>query len=354
MLGYCYLAKLRRTAKGYELDQELFQGAHRELMLAYDLGRDNARVKAAVLSNLGILHQRAQNHGLSARFFALRKPLGFVSSEEAGAHAWLYARSLYYTHEPDKAADEVASAPGDVPQSYVAPLLEREAFYRMAAGQYERAAGLYAKLFDRGYIQGEASLARARLSHGFALFKLKREDQAQAALRSALAHAEKLAIVPRDAERLIDSDPVRIQLVAYGLLSRMGPDAKRLDALEKRAALLPKAKSHFEESYLPTVIENRLSLAAVSDRVQPGKAVGWMKEALKLAEELGDTDQYLANAVYRTAVAYLAHAWLHPQLYAQEDSDRIQKIVDKCVQAYESQARPVVMLDYQNLNLRLH
>jgi hypothetical protein len=353
MMGYCLLEKLKRTAKGLEIDQDLFQSAHRELMLAYDLGRDNARVKAAVLSNLGVLHIRAQNYGLAARFLGLRKPLGFVSSAEAGAHAWLLARALYYTHEPDKAADELAQAPGDVPQGYVAPLLEREAFYRMAAAQYERAAGLYAKLFERGAIQGDVSLAKARLSQGFALFKLKREPEAQAALRTALVHAEKLSLVPKDRDRLIDSDPLRIQLAAHGLLSRMGPDARRLESLEKRAALLPQAKAYFDEAYLPLLIQNRLTLAAVSDRIQPGKAPSWMKEALQLAEELGDANQYLSNAVYRTGISYLAHALLHPQLYAREDTQRIAKIVERCTQAYEMQKGPTPLLDYQKLKLAM-
>lgn len=353
MLGHCLLEKLKRTAKGLEIDQDLFQNAHRELMLAYDLGRDNARVKAAVLSNLGVLHLRAQNHGLAARFLALRKPLGFISSAEAGAHAWLYARTLYYTHEPDRAADELAQVPGDVPQSFVAPLLEREAFYRMAAAQYEQAAALYSKLFERGYIQGDVSLAKARLSQGFALFKLKRDALAQAALRTALVHADKLAIVSKDQVRLIDSDPVRIQLAAHGLLSRMGPDSKRLEALEKRAALLPKAKEYFNEAYLPLLIENRLTLATVSDRIQPGKAVSWMKDALKLAEELGESDQYLSHAVYRTSVAYLSHALLHAPLYAGQDAARIKKIIDKCTKAYEMQKGPVPMLDYQKLKLAM-
>lgn len=357
LLGYCHLEKLRRTASGLEIDPDLFQSAHRDLMLAHDLGRDNARVRAAVLDNLGILHQRAQNHGLAARFFALRKPLGFVSSAEAGSFAWLYARSLYHAHEADRAADELASVPGDVPQAFVAPLLEREAFYRVAAGQYERAAKIYGKILDKSYghpIEGDLSLAKVKLSYGFALFKNGRVRDAQPVLKAALAHAERLKPVSRGRERLIDFEPVRIQLIAHGLLSRMGTDADRLAAIEKRAALLPQAEKHFgEEGYLPIVIENRLTWAALADRAQPGMAAGKMKEALELAEKFGGQDQWLSAAVYRTAAAYLAHGWLHSPLYSKGESERVRKIVDQCVHAYDTQGAGSAQLAYQKLKLQL-
>lgn len=354
LLGYCYLAKLLRTSSGYEVDPSFFQSAHRDLMLAYDLGRDNARIKAAALMDLGILHQRAQNHGLAAKFFALREPLGFSSSVEAGSFAWLYARSLYYTHEADKAAEELAHSPGDVPQEFVGPLLEHEAFYRTAARQYGQASELYAKLLESGYIQGDANLAKVNLSYGFALFSLKREKEAQAVLRTSLLHADRLAPVSKGKDRLIDFDPLRIKLVAYGLLSRTGSDSERLTALEKRAELLPQAQKLFDTSYLPTVIENRLYMGALYTKVQPAAAASRMKEALKLAEELGDSDAgYLSNAVYRVATEYLAHAWLHSEFYAGEDPGRIRKVVEKCLHAYEHQQGPQPLLDYQRLKLEL-
>src|ERR1019366_4670361 len=136
----------------------------------------------------------------------------------------------------------------------------------------------------------------------------------------------------------IDFNPVRIRLAAYGLLSRLGSDSERLDALEKRAALLPEAKPLFDTSYLPTLIENRLDLAAVSTRVEPAVAVTRMKEALESAEELGDSELgYLSNAVYRTAVQFLSHGWLHPELYLAVKSDRIRKVVEKCLETYDKQ-----------------
>ena len=112
LLGYCYLDKLLRTSYGFDFDEELFLSAHRNLMLAYDLGRENERIQASALMDLGILHQRVQNYGLSARFFELRRKLGsgasggspgsFVSQDELVGFEWLYANALFYIHQPVK------------------------------------------------------------------------------------------------------------------------------------------------------------------------------------------------------------------------------------------------------------
>ena len=155
VLGYCYLDKLLRLSDGYDFDPSLLENAHRNLMLAYDLGRDNARIKAAALMDLALLHQRVQNHGLAAQFFSKRKALGFVSDEDAARFAWVYGRSLFYANQPDKAAAELGASMKIAPAKNQVAYAERRAFYLVSAGGYGEAVEAYNKLFGGHQLQGD-------------------------------------------------------------------------------------------------------------------------------------------------------------------------------------------------------
>jgi hypothetical protein len=354
MMAYCYLEKLSRTADGYDFSTPLFESAHRNLMLAYDVGRDNVRVRAAALMNLGLLHQRAQNHGLATKFFATRKPLGFVSDEDEARFHWFYARSLFYTHQPDLAAAEITLAQSlkSFPKAYIYPFEERRAFYLQAAQKCGPAAEAYAKLLASNHITGDLNLAKANLGYGFCLVKLKRDAEARTVLQTSIGYIDRLLVIPKGEDRLIDFQPVRLKCDAYGLLARVGTPAERIAALEKRATLLPQATALYNDG--PALeIQNRLQLAELYSPKDPAKAAVKMREALALAEKLGDSGQYLSRAVYQTAVNYLTHVILHRTVYANESGATIKKVVDKILAAYTQQKQPQPVLEYQKAKLQI-
>jgi hypothetical protein len=350
-LGACYLDKLQRLSQGYDFDRETFEAAHRNLMLAYDLGRDNARIKASALMDLGLLHQRVQNHGLAAKFFAKRKDLGFISDEDSARFAWFYGQSLFYSNQPDKAADELGRVVN--PKNYSGPLLDRWAFYLQAAGKYESATQAYQKLFQSGFLKGDLNLAKAYLGYGFSLFKLKRETEARTALNQSLDHASHLQILPKDQDRLMDFLPVRLQLDAFGLLAQTGTKAERLDALEKRGDLLTAAKvadnTELFDDGLSLLIQNRLQIA----KLDPARSARMIQDSLRLAEKLGDSGQYLSHAVYQVAVDSLENGILHPEFSSPAESASIRKLVDKSIHAYEAQRNAQPVLEHQKLKLQI-
>ena len=354
LLGYCYLDKLLREAKGFDFDEELFLNAHRNLMLAYDLGRENERIQASALMDLGILHQRVQNYGLAARFFELRRKLGsgsFVSEDELVSYEWLYANALFYIHQPSKAADRIAVALKQPSYVNSVPLQERRAFYLEASGKYREAVEIYATLLPSGKIQGDLNLAKAYLNYGHGLFKLKRESEARHAFALSLEHANLLHIIPKGKERKIDFNPLRIQLVCYGFLAQIGTEPERLSALQKRGALLVQAADLSAPGILddmnPTIIRNLLQQAELLAPTQPDEAANRLGEALVYAKKFGDVSQYLGSAIFHAEKDYMIFAALHPELSRPADTKLLSKLVDKTLHAYDAQTPIQPQIAYQ-------
>lgn len=343
LLGSVQLERFLRRADAYKIDLPLFDKTHRNLSLAYDLGRDNQRIKAAALQNLAMLHQRVQNHGLAARFLQRRRDLGFTSGEEKAANAWLLARSLFYTYQPERAAEELSRVLDDktlkLPPEFLVPLRERRAFYLADAGKHELAAKEYDELLAAGAITGEMNLAKVYLAQGYSHFKNKKGKSAREAFQKAAEQAEKLSKIPAGGDRLIAFEPARLLLVAYGFLGQLGERADREVALDKRKNLLLSRRDLLLE-WRSAYIQNRLQAAVLAEKHDAKLAASQIREALDVALTLGKDDQFIARAVYETGVAYLAHALAHPELYKNSDTEQIQNLVNGATAAYD-QMKPL-------------
>ena len=350
VLGYCYLEKLMRKANGYDFDAAVLQSAHRSLMLAYDLGRDNPRIRASALMNLGILHLRVQNPGQAARYFAFRKALGFESEAEKARFAYLYARALEFSRQPDEAAAELKDV---VESARSVPGEERRAFNLAFSSKYSEAATIYQGLLSARKIEGDENLAKANLVFGFALLKIKRDGEARLALLRALEHASRLSREKRSADRMIDFDPLRLRLVAQGLLAQVGGVDERASAAAARVELLESAQDLMGDWAMARVQARAQVAELESKRGRHEAAARSLQDALRLAIEYGDTEQYLGQITYRTAVNYLAHAILHREVYAKLETKAIAKLVSKCREAFEAQKVSEPVLDAQSLRLQI-
>ena len=124
-------------------------------------------------------------------------------------------------------------------------------------------------------------------------------------------------------------------------------------ALEKRSLLLDEAHGLYED-WLSLAIQNRLQLAKLYTRTDPAHAAVKMREALAFAEKLGNSGQYLSHAVYQATEDYLAHGFLYPELYRQENAETIRKVVEKSLKTYDTQkaaAQPV--WDFQKRKIKM-
>ncbi len=348
LLGYCYFQKMLLLAKGPEFDQNLFQKSHYSLMLAYDLGRDNQRVKASALTNLGLLHQRVQNAGLSARFFALRKSLGFTSPDEQAQQAWLAARSFGRGGQAERAAQELKGIPKALEN---APILERQAFYSMLAGEYKEAAVLYDRVLKTGQVTSEINQAKIHFGYGFTLFKLNEFTRAQTELNLSLASLEKLKPSRPTPDRYLDFHPARLQMNIYGYLSQMGSPAERAAALEKRIALVGANQTLLDDAR-SAQIQNLIQLAELNAKSDPQQALVKLNEALAGAAEYGTSDGFTSHAVFRTLVNYLSFGVLNPRIPS-PTSDHVRNLVTQTIQAYDEQKISQVVLDYQKLKIQI-
>ena len=256
LMGYCKLEKLERLSSGYEVDRKLFEESHRHFMLALDLARDNTRVTASALMNLGILHARLQNHGLAARFFEKRAESGFLSAQEEADFRWLQTRSLlrsYQENDAIAAIEKFLLSPNakTLAPAQKAPFEERLAFLQSLVGKHEAAEKGYRSLLDKKAITGDENLAKAHLNLGRVLLKQGKSDLARTELARALEFSDKLANsaekTPKT-ERFTGYEPRRLQLIILGFLGQVGTTKQKLEALERRISLLKDSAGFLDES----------------------------------------------------------------------------------------------------------
>jgi len=349
LLGSCYLQKLLRTTKGLEFSDDLMQNANRSLMLAYDLGRDNIRLQASALMDLGILHAHIQNYGLAVRFFSLRKALGFSSPQEKASFEWLYANALFLSHQAEVAAAEIA----EIDSSLMKPAMqERRAFYLVAAEKYPEAILAYENFFKSPQPQDQQSLAKINLSYAYALFHDKKEVEAKAQFYLAIQSLDRLSRISQSVEHPVEFEPKRLKLFAYGFLSQIGSSNERIEALKKRIELL-KDNSSLLEDQKSAVIEAELQISKLLIKIDPKQVGDHLREAFKISESLGQESQFLSHAPLAASIAGLVQGILHPDLQTSEDQKRLQSLVHKCEQAFEGTKVPQDYLIYQDLKLKI-
>ena len=166
-LGYLYHEQFIRSARGFDVDSDLAQKAHRSYLFAIDAAFDNERIQAAALQNLGLLHTSLKNYSMAAEFFQKRHRLPFLNNEQNQAVSWFEAKSLYQSYRASEALNVMEEIPGDPGANRVA-FLEKQAFYAWNAGQYNKSVELYKRLIPE---LGKKVNSGIYLSYGYALSK---------------------------------------------------------------------------------------------------------------------------------------------------------------------------------------
>ena len=320
LLGYAYMEKMRRTAIGAEFDSVAFENAHRHLMLANDLGRDNVRVRISALMNLGILHERALNHALAARYFFLRLKLPFENRDERSRFDYLYARALDRSRQPEAALKVLADVPvKDAPPA----MIERQGYEAALAGHFETACEYYEKLLSHPEnVTGDENIAKIQLMYGYSLLRAGRKASAVLNLQTSLTHLKKLKMIERDQDHIVALDPARLIMIANGLLAQAALDSNlEVSALKERAQILS-ANLKTIDGAGDALIQAHLQMAAAMQTVNLKNMLEELNQALALAEKSGGDGGFLSRAIFRTLVSYFSVATVQPDLFRAGDSGR--------------------------------
>ncbi|MCB0342211.1 MAG: hypothetical protein KDD59_08195 [Bdellovibrionales bacterium] len=314
-IGALYVWLLDSESKGLNFSQEDLDKAHKHLMLAFDLGRNNQRLRASALIDLGLLHQRVRNYSLSARFFADRKKFGFTSDEERLAFSWLYSRTLYLSNNASGAAAELAELLSTQPKAEGdGYLFERLAFYQQASEQCKQSIANYDKAFAKLLkLADDQHEMKMHLGRGVCYFREERKKPAKEDFLKVVEISKTLVSEKPTGDRPLPFRPERQQLLALGYLAQLSQGAESAGYLEERAQLLDLVGDQInsfamkEESLLGFKVKNNLQLA--EKRLESGRNEGanrYLVLALRDSWRLvGDLEQPLSVVALNAVEAYL-------------------------------------------------
>jgi len=356
-LGSLQLERLLKTADGYDFSLSLSEASHRNLMLAYDLGRDNQRIRATALENLGFLHARTQNHGLASQFFEKRASLPDLGIQQRASLIWARAHSLIKSYQSNEAAELLASFLKNTPNTQLSetdrlPFEERHAFALLVSKRWKDAATAYRGLLAKNRIADDLNLARIQLAFGAALFLSDQHKEALTPLRESLVRASRLSPTPRSRTQWVSFDPRRIQLTTLGFISQLGTREEKLIALQQRESLLRGSKEILD-SWNATLAQNLLQQADLMENSDPSKAARLVSEALDFAIDYAKEYQYISHSVDQTLKAVLSFGLLHPETLSDQTHQRLEGALTESIHAIERQPFPQARLDLQKIRLEL-
>jgi len=371
--GYIYLEKIKLSQIGVEMNAELLKHAHQNLILASDLARENPRVQAAALTNLGLLHLWSQNYGQSVKFWELRKNLGFDDTDknteknsekysEYQSFLWFYSQSLYLNNQ-NKAAVEAIQL---IPKNQLTPeIIERTAFYSSLTENWSKALEYYQKLettassklgsipssesepkFKPGLEIGpdfekinEPSRTKIRLNKAYVLFKLGKFTESQNLFKKIVE--QKLQKIPIDSRfRKMEFDPKSLNNIAQGFLSQMGSKEERIHALKRRIDLL--------EEDLPNLIQAQIKLAELLFNSDLNSSINLMQSALQNCQKFANENGSIGQTVFKTLTNYLVHGLLNHSHYSTLNSKGLREQMQKTLNSLNKQMESASIVALKN------
>lgn len=334
LIGALLLEKIQLTRSGSDISVELAQNAHQNLMLAADLSRDNLRLRASALNQLGLLHLWLQNFGQSIKFWELRNSLGFdklSTNPEFKSFAWFYAEAAYSNNQPEKAIELLESLS---PNFQSKEVIERLAFYSLAADQWEKSLTYYSKLenFLNTNFQSasEPSRSKIRMAKAFVLFKLNKKDEAKK-LFNLINDSISQTKVSENSQRLLAFNPKELLALSYGFLSQLGTNEERIASLQKRL--------DFIDDDLPRIIKAELQLTerlVSTNKIDQANLI--LQNAIKYSQIYAKENGYIHPAISKTLNNFFIFGLLFPQFSSISNEDDLTKHVENLIFALEKQS----------------
>ena len=244
LLGYLHLKLTELSVDRFAVDQKSSHLSHKHLMLAYDLGRFNVRIKASALSNLAFLHFHSQNWGLARRFFELRKPLGFIDAQQEWAHLWFQGKVLYNLGDYLEAI-ALSARMLNLPVSneeLKAMVQQRMAFYQLGQGLFIEAEQNFAKSLKMYPKQNLWNLVKSELGLGYARYKIFQEEvvkkkslnlsvlksEAEQNFINVIERSKALTTIRAEGKYKTAQMPLRLTYLAQGFLAQLQESPKKI------------------------------------------------------------------------------------------------------------------------------
>lgn len=350
--GYLYLEKFLVTKNGVEYDREAWEKAHHSLVLAYDLSQGRRRIRAAALTNLGLLHLWVNNYAQSIRYWELRKKLSFEEpnmNQERLALTWFYSQALFLNSEPQKAITEILSLP---PQSLNPEFYERLAFYNAinntpieADKYYNQLIQIYGSRFEKIL---EPSRTKIRLTYAYNLKNLKKNEESKIQFESLL---KDLSLIKENTSlsffQQLNFESKSIEILLLGFLSQLETDPlHQVSYLEKRQTLI--------KEDLSLSIQTQLQLAEKLAFINPVQSKESMLKALKQLDLFEQDNGLLGNIIFITLKNYMIHVFLYPNLYEKNNHTAFEAIFHKTLNTLKRQemySPPKVLLEQLKLEI---
>ncbi len=240
-VGYLYMRRLQLSVNSFEFNTDLSQMAHQHLMLAYDLASDQPRLRAAALSNLGLLHFLISDCGLSSRFFEQRLNYGFSDVSEKNKNIWFAARANYYLGDQEKALEllnKVDESALDKKQGEYTEIVHLRALLELDRGQYLQSEKLFEKLLAMYNSQNKSSYLQAKILTGLAFSQLKNKKNTDAKhnFSKVIEVCKSLSVESPNAAEKIADDPRRLEYISYGFLAQLSSGHERTEFLKQKQA----------------------------------------------------------------------------------------------------------------------
>lgn len=332
LTGFIYLEKIQRTQKGFEFHPEYLKLAQQNLILASDLSRENPRIQAAALSNLGLLSLWNQNYGQSIRFLELRKQLGFEQGDKNPEYKyflWLYSQALFLNNQNKMAKETLEQIPN---AQGIPEVIERIAFYTMLSENWTQSLKHYQvleKITGQDFVTlNEPSRSKIRLSKAYVLFKLDQKIEAQKLFIKILQ--QKFQINSNSSPfRKMEFDSKHFNSIVYGFLSQLGTEKERILFLKKRIELL--------DEDLPALIQAQMKLAEILTLSDLNASIIVMQKTLADCIRFAEENGSLGHTVFKTLSNYLVHGIFHSDQYSNINSKDIRHQISKTLGALNKQ-----------------
>ena len=286
-------------------DVALAERANVHDLVALDLAAKNARYRAMILGELGLLHSAVGNYQIALSYLLPRDKIPYADDAPSLGVRLATARALLHAgkdEEAARAADESLAMTDRAPAlaEYRVVALERAALYNLSAGKFDRALQLYdllAPIVDRATAL-DANAKRNRfvvhLARAAAAVGAKKPDRAlpDLDLVDGLGRDPAMAVVIKWPHASVDHVVASYRAVIAGLRANAYGEQGALE-LQNRALVARRdvfaerfAKVNRNE-YLRSLSLVEVRLAENADARHDARAAGaWVSSALGHADTL--------------------------------------------------------------------
>lgn len=365
LLGYCYSEMMLGTKEGLNYDKKMYGLAHKNFILAVDLGRDNFRIMASALTNLGNLHFNVGNYSLSSEYYKKRMDLPFLSLRNQIVVRSHFARSLYYAHLFDLAAENIVknidAIKGTSLESKFLPImLEKAGFYNLYAKNYSKSVQYY-DLFEKNKDVSQENKAKAYLAKGYSLMKLESLAEASSILNRSVKLFSQIKKREGNQQNPLGLKPKKQINIALGLLAKSSNQPnKKIEYLKKRISISKEMEDSAKEysstkSRIQTeVIKDYLKVALIYNEMnKASERELYFSKMIQSASKWASSEGYLQATSYNSLTNFMSFYIGTKVKPPQNSLPFIKNILEGMDKRFIEEKKPTPLFTFRKIKLKL-